>query len=90
MGEIFKIEPAEETEPPQRTADTAGFELLRVGLRALSQRAMIALSSLFTLLTVGSAFWLFLSIRDPNTMQLVLLGMYACFVLAANLIVKRA
>jgi hypothetical protein len=87
-AEMFKIEPvAEETE--QSTADRTGFELLRVGLKALSQRALIALSTLFTLLTVGSAFWLFMSIHEPNTMQLIEIGMYAAFVLAINLIVKR-
>lgn len=87
-AEMFKIEPVvEETE--QSTADRTGFELLRVGLKALSQRTLIALSALFTLLTVGSAFWLFMSIHEPNTMQLIQIGMYAAFVLAINLIVKR-
>lgn len=89
MAEIhqFTIEP-DETKPSQ--VDQAGFEMLRMGLKALSQRSLIALSSLFTLLTVGSAFWLFMSIRDPNTMQLVEMGMYSGFVLAANVIVRRA
>jgi len=85
---MFKIEPvAEETE--QSVADRTGFELLRIGLKALSQRALVALSALFTLLTVASAFWLFMSIQNPNTMQLTQVGMYAAFVLAINLIVKR-
>lgn len=89
MAELFKLEPATETEPEQSSADRTGFELLRIGLKALSQRALVAASALFTLLTVASAFWLFLSIKDPNPMQLTLLGMYAVFVLAANVIVKR-
>ena len=49
-----------ETEPEGKTdaAEKAGFEMLRMGLKALSQRALIAVSALFTLITVGSAFWL--------------------------------
>ncbi len=87
-AEMFKIEPVvEETE--QSVADRTGFELLRVGLKALSQRALVALSALFTLLTVGSTFWLYMAVQNPNTMQLIELGLYAAFVLAINLIVKR-
>lgn len=86
--EAFKLET--ETIPEQSTpAEQAGMQMLFMGLKALSQRALIALSALFTLLTVGSAFWLFMSIRDPNTMQLIECGMYALFILAANMIVRR-
>lgn len=88
MGEVFHLEPADETTDQQSTADSTGFHLLRLGLKALSQRALVAASTLFTLLTVASAFWLFMSIKDPNTMQLIEMGMYAVFVLAANLIVR--
>ena len=84
---VFKLEPADE--PEQSTADQAGFHLLRLGLKALSQRALVAASALFTLLTVGSAFWLYMSIHDPNNSQLIEIGMYAAFILAINLIVKR-
>lgn len=91
MGEVmdFKIEEETNEQSQQSIKDRAGFELLRVGLKALSQRAVIAASSLFTLLTVASAFWLYMSIHEPNTMQLIQIGMYSLFVLAANLIVKR-
>jgi hypothetical protein len=83
---IFKI--IEEPEE-QSTADKVGFQLLHLGLKALSQRAMVAASALFTLLTVASAFWLFMAIPNPNNMQLTALGMYSAFVLAINVIVKR-
>jgi len=63
--------------------------MLGMALAALSQRALIALSACFTLLTVGSAFWLWMSIRDPNPQQIISLTIYAGFVLAANLIVRR-
>ena len=76
--------------PAGQRAAIAGILL---GLKALSQGAAIALanlaSHLFALLTVGSAFWLWMSIPDPNTNQIVWTGMYAVFVLAANVIIRR-
>jgi hypothetical protein len=62
---------------------------LMLALRTLSQRALVALADLFCLLTCASVFWLWLTIPDPNPHQLVGLGMYAIFTLAANLIVRR-
>jgi hypothetical protein len=64
-------------------------DALFLALRTLSQKSLVAIASLFTLITVGSAFWLALSIHDPNTYQLVELGGYFLFVLAANWIVRR-
>jgi len=93
MAELFTLE-KEEIEPPvpaaASSAESAGMHMLYLGLKALSQRALIALSATFTLLTVASAFWLFLSIHDPNVMQLIEMGLYSAFVLAANLIVRRS
>ncbi len=71
-------------------AESAGLAMLMTGLKALSQRALVALSACFTLITVGSCFWLFMSRAVLDPMQLVLCGMYALFVLAANFIVRRA
>ena len=91
MAELFTLE-KEEVEAPapaSSSAESAGMHMLYLGLKALSQRALVALSATFTLLTVASAFWLFLSIHDPNVMQLIEMGMYGVFVLAANLIVRR-
>jgi len=62
--------------------------MLQVALKALSQRALIAVADLFTLLTVGSAFWLWSSIPAPNDRQIIALSIYATFVLAANWIVR--
>jgi len=93
MAELFTLE-KEEIEPPApaaaSSAESAGMHMLYLGLKALSQRALIALSALFTLLTVASAFWLWMTIKDPNVMQLIEMGMYGIFVLAANLIVRRS
>jgi hypothetical protein len=88
MAEIheFKLETVPETEQPS----DAGMTMLLMGLKALSQRALVALSACFTLITVASCFWLYMSRTTLDTMQLVLCGMYALFVLAANVIVRRA
>lgn len=63
--------------------------MMLFALKGLSQRAIAAVKDLFTLLSVASAFWLFLSIPDPNNYQLAELLLYALFVLAANWIVRR-
>lgn len=82
------LQPASEpTKAPQDT--TAATNMLLLALRALSQRSIVALGNLFTLLTVGSVWWLCLSIPSPTVLQLILIGMYALFVLAANWIIRR-
>lgn len=62
-------------------------DMLVMALKALSQRTLVALLQLFTLLTVGSAFFLWLSTPDPNVHQIVSLSIYAMFVLLANWLV---
>lgn len=78
--------------PPEKTNALAEALLDRLlNLKALSQRALIAISDAFSLLTVGTVFWLGLSIipHEPSIQQLVGLGGYACFVIAINVIVRR-
>jgi hypothetical protein len=90
MAEMFKLEPVPETDEPEtKPVGDAGMAMLMMGLKALSQRALIALSACFTLITVGSCFWLYMSRTTLDPQQLVLCGMYAIFVLAANVIVRR-
>lgn len=91
MGEVAKFEVIEEPDlaPPRKPPDKAAIDILTLSLRALSQRALVALADLFCLLTVGAAFWFFMSVPNPNTYQLVAEAMFACFVLAANWIVRR-
>lgn len=78
------------TPPPGQQAALAG---LLLGLKALSQGAAIALghiaNQLFSLLTAASVFWIWMSIPDPNHYQLVSLAMYALFILAVNIIVRK-
>lgn len=62
-----------------------------LNLKALSQRAAIAVADCFALLTVGSVFWLSLAIipAQPTGLQLAGLGGYALFIGAINLIVRQ-
>lgn len=82
------LDQPDETVAPRREA--TGSTMLLLALKTMSQRAVAAVADLFTLATVGSAFWLSLSISEaPNTYQLVLSASYDVFVLAANWIVRR-
>lgn len=74
--------------PPRNPIAEAGIAALKLGLGALAQRALVALSNLFCLLTVGSVFWLFMSIHEPTVYQIVYCTFYAGFVLAVNWIVR--
>ena len=75
--------------PKQPIVNRIAGDAIVLALTALSQRATVALASLFTLVTVGSAFWLWYVTPDPNVYQLTKLAMYGIFVLGANWIVRR-
>jgi hypothetical protein len=94
MAEPFRVIGDDDLPPQTPTSpdplQRIGFEALMLGLKALSQRTLDALSRLFTLLTVASAFWLWMTMPHPDVFQLVSLGGYAAFVLAVNVIVRRA
>lgn len=62
---------------------------LALGLKTLSQRAIAGSRALFTLASVASCFWLWNNTPDPSYTQIVSLSLYALFVLAANVIVRR-
>ena len=69
----------------------AATQMLMMALAALSKRAVIALESMFTLITVGLVFWAALSIlENPTNNQLAGLAIFSIFVLTANwLVLKR-
>lgn len=89
VGEIEDEPPKPAAAPGQPAGQAVATQMLVMALSALAQRTVVAISNLFTLLTVGSAFWLWHSIPDPNPLQLVGLGMYALLVIGVNLIVRR-
>ena len=81
-----------ETPEPRTDAEAArrNTQLLLLSLRAVSQRAVTAVSHLFTLLVVagtGALWWHVLP--DPSVLQLVGLGGWAVFVLAIEWIRRR-
>jgi len=68
---------------------SAATSMMLLAFSALSRRFVIALANLFMLVTIGSAFFLWYQIPNPNVYQLIGLGMYAVFILLINLIRAR-
>ena len=88
---VRRFEPVEIPDPAPEESKAAAFaaSAIALGLKTLSQRAIAATKDVFTLLSVGSGFWLWNSIPDPSNTQIVSLSLYAIFILAANVIVRR-
>lgn len=89
MSNKFQVVEQVTDEPVEAKAEKVGLDLLMLGLKAVSARALAAIADLFMLVTVGSAFWLWYQIPDPNAYQITSLALYGVFVLAANWIVRR-
>ena len=95
----FEVVGGTETDPPTLSGsgatrqppvdNTVAIAMLTVALKALSQRALVAASDLFTLITCIGAWYLWYSIPEPNDRQIAALTIYALFTLAANYIVRR-
>ncbi len=65
-------------------------EMLMTAIKALSQRFVVALSNLFTLITVASAFYLWaMSIDTISTLKIIGLSIYSAFILALNMWGRR-
>ena len=91
MAEVRRFQAVEiPDDPPEDSkAVAAAASAIGLALKALSQRAVAATKDVFTLLSVGSGFWLWNSIPNPSTTQIVSLSLYALFILSANVIVRR-
>lgn len=85
----FEVVGQEPDAPAQRPVDRAAFNMVMLGIKTLSQRALAGFQSLFTLITVGLAFWLAMAVSAPTSNQLIQQGMFFCFVLFANVIFYR-
>lgn len=85
------LAPAPERPAPVPNEEpTLATSILLTALRALSQRALIALSNLFVLAAAASAFWLWLvTLPSPSVYQLVGLGLYGLLMLALTHLVLR-
>jgi uncharacterized membrane protein len=97
MARPFTIVEENETPEPGTSVATSksdrsvAVEALLLSMQVLGRKTLIALSNLFSLITALTVFWAALGIlHDPTTPQLVGLGMYALFILAINVIVRRA
>ena len=84
-----QFEVVEETPDDETQDSSVAASLLALSLKALSQRALVALDSMFTLVTVCLVFWVWMSIPEPTTHQIVSMGIFATFVLAANVIWRK-
>lgn len=76
-------------EPRPTQGQDPAFSALMLALKTVSQKTLIALSRLTSLIMVASVFWLFMSIPDPHTTQLIWGGMYAVFILVLQFFVSR-
>ena len=91
MAEVKRFQAVEiPDDPPEDSkAVAAAASAIGLALKALSQRAIAATRDVFTLLSVGSGFWLWFNIPDPKPTQILALSLYALFILSANVIVRR-
>lgn len=98
MSRLQTMRTVEVDEQEIRKADTASAsqaqkvatDMLMMALAALSQRFVVALANLFTLVTVASAFYLWTLALDGITpTQIVGLTIYSLFILAVNIYAKK-
>jgi hypothetical protein len=90
IGLVGTAAPEENGPPIAPRSQTISIQMLTIALKALSQRAVIAVSNLFMLLTAASVFVLWYNApAEPSTSQLVRLGLYGVFVLVLNIIHRR-
>lgn len=70
--------------------ERAAIDMLQLALNTLGQRFTVALASLFTLVTVGSSFYLWLLIiNEPTQLQITATSIYSGFVLLINYLNMR-
>lgn len=81
----------EDIQEETQSEDTgAAMKIMMLALKSLSQKALVALSSLFSAAAVASAWALWYGVlREPTVLQLVGCGMYACFILAVEIVRRR-
>ncbi len=82
-----------EARPRPPTKDPAATQALvaslLLALKAISQRAFIAILDCFALISAGAAFWLFYSFDNPTVFQILHATIFALFTLAINWIVRQ-
>lgn len=82
--------PQQTAQPQAGQAQAAALQLLMLALKTLSQRTIVALAALRGLVLAGSVFWLaYVVVQSPDAPKLTGLGIYAVFVLAAEMLTRR-
>lgn len=88
--QVVPDEPATEV-PPSQAEHSLAVTMLTMSLKALSQKAIEAISKLFSLVLAGSVFFLAWSaMPNPTYYQITLFSLYAVFILSLHLVRKRA
>lgn len=85
-------QPQEAAQPDRRATHQAAMTaLLLTTLKTISQKTILALASLVDAGLIASAFALWIMvIAEPTVLQLVAVGMYGAFVMAALALRRRA
>jgi hypothetical protein len=73
---------------PAPQASNVQIAMLTLALKALGQRALTAAMDLFCLITCSGVFVIWYLTPAPTVFQIVHNSIFACFVLAANWIVR--
>lgn len=91
VGPDREVNLAPSTPPKDKPGlDEAATAMLLLGLKTLSQRFIVALSNLFTLLTCVSAFILWQNVLpNPTGLQLTGLGLYGVFILLLHIVRRK-
>ncbi len=63
--------------------------LLTLALKTFSQRAIAAVTDLFTLVTIFGAWWLWYQVPDPTPNQIISNSIFAVFIVVCNWLVRR-
>lgn len=88
--QLITDEPPQPAQTPTPRKEAASTWLLLTSLRALGQRAIVALAQLVDLALIGSVFALcLLIVSAPTVPQLIEAAGYAVFVIAAIMLRRR-
>jgi hypothetical protein len=89
----FSVEEIPDNVVPLAKGQQIAASSILLALKALSQGAAIALghvaNQVFALVTVSMVFWVWTAVPDPNPYQVAAMSLFALFILAANVIVRR-
>ena len=86
----FEVEDNVVSMPQQAAAPAWTAQALTIALTALSQRALIALASLFSILLAASVFALYWKVLpNPSTESLIGLGLYSVFIIGLHVVRAR-